>query len=52
MGSCLDKARQVLSFSTDKPRMECCEDLNGTIVYSRAVQGRSHGARLLQLYVL
>ena len=32
--------------SADKPRVECCEDKNGTIMYTRAVQGHSHGARI------
>ena len=31
------------SRSTDKLRMEYCEDQNGTIINMRAVQGRSHG---------
>ena len=31
--------------STDKPKMECCEDPNGTMIHIRAVQGHSHGAR-------
>ena len=36
----------AFSRSTDKPRMEHCEDQNGTITYIRAVQGNSHGARI------
>ena len=33
----------ALSRSTDKPRMEHCEDQNGTVIYNRAVQGHSLG---------
>ena len=36
----------VLSRSTDKPRMEYCEDQNGTIICTRALQGRSHGVAI------
>ena len=36
----------VLSRSTDDPRMEYCEDQNRTIIYIRAVQGHSHGDRI------
>ena len=32
--------------STDKPRMEFCEDQNGSIIYIRAAHGHSHGARI------
>ena len=33
----------AFSLSTDKPRMEYCEDENGMIVHIRAVQGHRHG---------
>ena len=36
----------VLSRSTDKPRMQHCEDHNETIIYTRALQGQSHGVAI------
>ena len=36
----------VLGRSTDQPRMEYCEDKNGTIIYIHEVQGHSHGTRI------
>ena len=33
----------VLSRSDDKPRMVCCEDQHGTIIYTSALHGHSHG---------
>ena len=36
----------ALSRSTDKPRMEHCEAQNGAIIYTRAVQGHSHGVTM------
>ena len=36
----------ALGRSAEKPRIEYCEDQNGTIIYIRAVQGHSHGARI------
>ena len=32
---------EALRHSTDKPRMEYCEDENGTIIHIRAVQGHT-----------
>ena len=59
MGSCFDKhvkccANSVdkkqwidaLGRSTDKPRMECCEDQKGTNIDIRALQGHSHCVRV------
>ena len=42
------KARwiDVLGRSTDKPRMEHCEEQSGTIRYIRALQGHSHGVAI------
>ena len=42
------KARwiDVLGRSTDKPRMEYCEEQLGTIRYIRALQGHSHGVAI------
>ena len=37
-----EKRIDVLSRLTDKPRMEYCEDQNGTIIHIRALQGHSH----------
>ena len=36
----------ALSRSTEKRRRENCEDRNGTILYSRAVQRHGHGAKI------
>ena len=36
----------TLSRSADKPRMEYCEDQNGTIQYIRALQG--HGSQSIE----
>ena len=36
----------VLSRPTVKPRMEYCEDQHGTIICTRALQGRSHGVAI------
>ena len=40
----MDKEQWIdaLGRSTDKPRMECCEDQKGTIIDIRASQGHSH----------
>ena len=35
-----------LSRATDKPRMEYCEDQNGTILSIRALQGHSQGVAI------
>ena len=62
MGSCFGQACHVLSKlrigtekwvdavrrSADKPRMEYCEDQNGTMLFVRAVQGHSHGVVINQ----
>ena len=34
-----------------KPRMEYCEDQNGTTLYIRAVQGRSHCAKINPTFI-
>ena len=39
-----EKWIDALGRSTDKPRMEYCEDQNKTIIYIRAVQGHSCGS--------
>ena len=36
----------AFSRSTDKPRMEYCEDQKGTMIYIGAVQGHSHGVSI------
>ena len=41
-----EKWIDALSRSAGKPRMECCEDQKGTIIFIRAVQGHSHGATI------
>ena len=41
-----EKSFDGLGRSSGKPRMECCEDQNGTIIYIRAVQGHSHGVTI------
>ena len=42
------KDNSIVAFSRfcDKPRIEYCEEQNGTIIYIRAVQGHSHGGEL------
>ena len=49
MGSCFDNTAKwidALGRPTDISRMQYCEDQNGTIIYMRAVQGHSHGAKM------
>ena len=41
-----DAERTKFGLSTDKPRMENCEDQVGTIRYIRSLQGHSHGAAI------
>ena len=40
------------SRSIDEPRLECCEDQNGTINCIRAVQGNSHGVSVSPTFYL
>ena len=41
-----EKWIDALGRSVEKSSMECREDHHGTIIYIRAVQGQSHGARI------
>ena len=41
-----EKWSDTLGRSGDKPRMEYCDDQNGTIMYNRAVQEHGHGAKI------
>ena len=47
-----EKWSDTLGRSGDKPRMECCDDQNGTIMYKRAVQEHGHGAKINPTFFL